>query len=426
MAGGTAGDTGATGASGPAGPTGRTGRTGRPGRTERRARIAVAAVFLTNGAVFANLLPRYPEIKASLELGNAQLGTAVAAFPFGALLAGLTASALVRRFRSSRVASFGMVVVAAGILLAGLAPSWGLLAAALFVAGAADAVVDVAQNAHALRVQRRYGRSILNSFHATWSAGAVLGGLMGSAAAGLALPLGLHLGVSAGVFVAVALTAYGFLLPGPEDSEREPAESPARVRSRAGGRALLILLVLGVIASAGALVEDSGASWAAIYLSGSLGAAAAVAGLGFVALQALEFLGRVVGDRLVDRFGQRAVARGGATIVVVAMGLALAFPTVPGTIVGFGLAGLGVATLIPAAMHAADELPGLPTGAGLTVVSWLLRIGFLVSPPVVGLVADATSLRAGLLVVPLAGLVIIAGAGALPRRAAHAESTNPS
>ncbi|GLL16230.1 MFS transporter [Pseudonocardia halophobica] len=418
MASGTTGETGTTG--------GAAGGAPAPGRTERRARIAVAAVFLTNGAVFANLLPRYPEIKASLELSNAQLGTAVAAFPFGALLAGLTASTLVRRFRSSRVATFGMVVVAVGILLAGLAPNWGLLAGALFVAGAADAVVDVGQNAHALRVQRRYGRSIFNSFHATWSAGSVLGGLMGSAAAGLALPLGLHLGVSAGIFVTVAMVAYRFLLPGPEDSEREPTASPARVRSRAGGRALLVVLVLGVIASAGALVEDSGASWAAVYLSGSLGAAAAVAGLGFVALQALEFLGRVVGDRLVDRFGQRAVARAGAAIVVVAMGLALAFPTVPGTIVGFGLAGLGVATLIPAAMHAADELPGLPTGAGLTVVSWLLRVGFLVAPPVVGLVADATSLRAGLLVVPLAGLVILAGAQVLPRRRTHAESTKPS
>jgi MFS family permease len=309
-----------------------------------------------------------------------------------------------------------MVAVAIGILLAGLAPNVVLLAAALFLAGACDAVVDVAQNAHALRVQRRYGRSILNSFHATWSAGSVLGGLMGSAAAGLALPLPIHLGGSAVLFIAVALGAYRFLLPGPEDSEREPVTTPFRVRSRAGGKALLVLLVLGVIASAGALIEDSGASWGAVYLSDSLGAAAAVAGLGFVALQALEFLGRVIGDRVVDRFGQRATARGGAVVVVVGMGLALAFPSIPLTIVGFGLAGFGVATLIPAAMHAADELPGLPAGAGLTVVSWLLRIGFLVSPPVVGLVADLTSLRVGLLVVPLAGLVVIAGAGALPRR----------
>jgi MFS family permease len=379
--------------------------------TDRRARAAVAAVFLTNGAVFANLLPRYPEVKDALGLSNAELGTAIAAFPLGALLAGLTASALVRRFRSSRVASFGMVAVAVGILLAGLAPNALLLAGALFLAGACDAVVDVAQNAHALRVQRRYGRSILNSFHATWSAGSVLGGLMGSGAAALALPLPLHLGISAVVFIAVALVAYRFLLPGPEDADREPAPAGTSVR---WGKATLILLVLGVIASAGALIEDSGASWGAVYLTG-LGAAAGVAGLGFVALQALEFLGRLVGDRVVDRFGQRATARGGAVIVVVGMGLALAFPSVPVTIVGFGLAGFGVATLIPAAMHAADEMPGLPPGAGLTVVSWLLRIGFLCSPPIVGLVADATSLRVGLLVVPLAGLVVLVGARALPQ-----------
>jgi hypothetical protein len=98
------------------------------------------------------------------------------------------------------------------------------------------------------------------------------------------------------------------------------------------------------------------------------------------------------------------------------MGLALAFPSVPTTLVGFAAAGLGVATLVPAAMHAADELPGLPVGVGLTVVSWVLRVGFLLSPPVVGLVADATSLRLGLLVVVVAGVATALCAGVLGGR----------
>src|SRR3954469_24257987 len=119
MAGGTAGDTGATGASGPAGPTGRTGRTGRPGRTERRARIAVAALFLTNGAIFANLLPRYPEIKADLHLSNAVYGAAVAAFSGGALVAGLAAATLIRRYNSSRVAVVGTIGLAVFVVAAG-------------------------------------------------------------------------------------------------------------------------------------------------------------------------------------------------------------------------------------------------------------------------------------------------------------------
>lgn len=392
-----------------------------PGRVERRARVGVALVFLTNGLVFANLLPRYPQIKDALELSNAQLGLAVAAFPFGALLAGLTAGALVARFRSARVASFGMPVIAVGIVLVALSPTWALLAAAMFVAGAADAVVDVAQNAHGLRVQRRYRRSILNSFHAVWSVGAVLGGLMGSAAAGLDVPLPLHLGVSSLLSVLVALAVYPLLLPGPEDGERDPAgragpHGAARPWSGLGPRVLLLVAAFGLIAISGTLVEDAGQTWAAIYLQGSLGAAAAVAGTGFVALQGLQFVGRLVGDPMVDRFGQRAVARGGGLLVAAGTGLALALPTVPGTVAGFGVAGFGVATLVPAAMTAADALPGLPPGLGLTLVTWLMRVGFLASPPVVGVVADAVGLRLGLLVVPLSGILVLVLAGVLGTR----------
>jgi hypothetical protein len=98
------------------------------------------------------------------------------------------------------------------------------------------------------------------------------------------------------------------------------------------------------------------------------------------------------------------------------MGAALAFPSIPGTIAGFAAAGFGVATLIPAAMHRADQLPGLRPGSGLTVLTWLMRIGFFGAPMIVGVVADATSLRIGLLSVPLAGLVAIALAGALSAR----------
>ncbi|MEQ3552473.1 MFS transporter [Pseudonocardia nematodicida] len=403
-------------------------RTAAPGRTERRARLGVAVVFATNGLVYANVLPRFPQIKDSLGLSNAELGLAVAAFPLGALLAGLTAGALVARFRSSRVASFGMAVIALGVTLVGLAPTWGLFAAAMFLAGAADAIVDVAQNAHGLRVQRRYGRSILNSFHAWWSVGAVAGGLMGSAAAGVALPIAVHLGLSSLLSVVIAIAVYPLLLAGPEDAERGspvPEEAPGAARRPWAGlglRTVLLLGVFGIIANSGTLVEDAGATWAAVYLQG-LGAGAALAGFGFVALQGCQFVGRVLGDRMVDRFGQRAVARAGGGFVLLGMGTALAFPTVPGTIAGFGLAGFGVATLVPAAMTAADRLPGLAPGTGLTVVTWLMRVGFLASPPVVGVISDAAGLRVGLLVVPLAGLAVLVAAGALAGRSRPAPAS---
>jgi MFS family permease len=409
-----------------------------PSAPQRQARVAVAALFFTNGALFANLIPRYPQIKADLGLGNAAYGLSVAAFPTGAILAGLAAGVLVRRFGSATVAVTGTLLTAVGVLVAGLAPSVVAFAAALLLAGAMDAITDVAQNAHGLRVQRGYGRSIINSFHAVWSIGAVTGGAMAAGAIALDLPRGVHLGISGLLFAGVALIAWRFRLPGPEAEPAAPTgpdltpaasagsglgtavpAGPAAGRAgRPGRRVWLIVAALVLIAMGGSIVEDAGNSWAAVYLSGSLDTTAAVAAWGFIALVGAQFAGRLVGDRLVDRFGQRTVARAGGVIVAAGMGLALAVPTVPGTILGFAAAGFGVATLVPAAMHEADELPGLRPGTGLTVVSWLMRLGFLLSPPVVGAVADATSLRAGLIVVPAAGLLVIILAGVLQTRRA--------
>src|SRR5690349_16915083 len=108
----------------------------QPTRADRRARVAVAVLFPTNGALCANLLPRYPQIKADLGIGNAAYGLAVAAFPAGAMAAGLAAGVLVRRLGSARVAVTGTLLTGAGALAAGLADSVAVFAAALFLAGA--------------------------------------------------------------------------------------------------------------------------------------------------------------------------------------------------------------------------------------------------------------------------------------------------
>ncbi|WP_433824840.1 MFS transporter [Actinoplanes sp. CA-015351] len=385
-----------------------------PTREARLARMAVALVFLTNGALYANVVPRFPQLKAELGLTNAALGSAIAAMPLGALIAGLFAATIIRRFRSARVASLGIVLLAVLVLLVAFAPNVWVLGAVFFAAGALDAIVDVAQNAHGLRVQRIYGRSILNSLHGLWSVGAVLGGLMGSAAAGLALSLPLHLTISAVIFSFVALFALKFMLPGP-DGAVVTSEAPAKKGSYSA-HAVRMLAVLGLLAACGALVEDAGSSWGALYLRNELLTSAAVAGLAFVALQVAMTIGRLTGDRVVDRFGQRTVVRAGGAIAALGMGLALAFPSVPATLIGFALAGLGTATLVPAAMHSADELPGLPEGAGLTVSSWLLRAGFLLSAPLVGAIADLSSLRIGLLTVVAAGLITVVSARVLVNR----------
>lgn len=432
----------------------------------RRARLGAALLFLVNGAVFANLLPRLPQIKDAFELSNSVYGFVVIAFPLGSLLAGTAPAPIMRRWGSGRTAVMGSVAIALMILLAGVSGGIGggllvLLAyiVPLMLAGMLDAITDTAQNAQALDVQRAMGRSILNSMHALWSLGSVIGGLMGTAALALQVPLAVHLAISGILFSAVAVfagtrvltmeevarvrpladsSAQQDALPadGPEPAQDLPglseqdapgvaaaahapssgAASAATASPGSAGparRAVLMLLLISVVSITGVMVEDLGQNWSALYLSQVLEASATMAGLGLVALMCAQFIGRLLGDRMVDRLGHVTMARLGAVGIAAGLGLVIAAPAPAAAVAGFFLAGLGSATLVPSAYHAADLVPGLRPGTGLAVVSWLMRGAFLSLSPFVGVVSDALGLRLAFLVIPVAAVLAVLAAGHL-------------
>ena len=133
------------------------------------------------------------------------------------------------------------------------------------------------------------------------------------------------------------------------------------------------------------------------------------------------FQSRFTGDAVVDRLGDRTTARLGAGVGMAGMSLALLVPAPATALLGFAAAGWGVATLFPAAFRAADDLPGVPHGVGITVVGWFARLGFFVTPPLVGALADALTLRYALWMVPMYALGILVFSGVLSTRG-HAES----
>ena len=385
-------------------------------RVLKRAHIAAALFFFTNGAVFANLVPRYPEIKESLGLSATVYGTVLAMNPIGAIAAGVAAGALIRRFGSAWIAAFGTLTLGLGVAAAAWAPNVWLLGLGLLVAGAFDAITDVAQNAQALRVQSARGRSIINSMHALWSLGAVGGGGMAAGAIALGIPLKWHLLISSTLLVGVSFFARSWALPGPEDEAGEQHEKAASgARGRIGTAIALSLVALVLIAIGGGLVEEVAFSWASLYLRNEAGAPAALAASGFIGLVGAQFIGRMVSDKLVDRFGARAVVSVAGILIAAGIGLAVGVPTVWGVCIGFALAGFGCAPTIPLAMQQADRLPGLRPGTGLTIVTWLMRLAFLVAPPLVGMIADASSIRVGLLVTLSGGVLVLVLAFVMPR-----------
>lgn len=367
----------------------------------QRDRWAVSALFLTNGAMFSTVLPRLPEIKDALELTDGQLGLALVGSGVGGLLGSTATRWLLPRLGSRRLAVASTLFLTVAVPLIGLAPVPAVLFTVLVAVGVADSLTDVAMNVSGIEVQRRLARPVLSSMHAVWSVGAVAGGAVGSLAAELSVPIALQAGVLSVSLAALVLCVARHVPDASGEGSGERTEGGPRL-----GRPLLLLCGLAVLA---ALVEDAPASWSAIYLVDHTGASPGVGGLAFTSFMAAMVVGRLLGDRFVARFGLVTVVRTGGAAAAVALAVALVTGGTAVAVVAFAVVGLGSASLFPAMFSAAGALPG----QGIAAMNAASRVGFLLSPPLVGAVADAVglSLALGLLVVPAAlGLAVLGGA----------------
>ena len=399
-----------------------------PADAFRASRFALLA-FVTNGALIGSLLPRYPEIADALDLSTARLGLVVVCFAVGAAMAGSLPQIPLRRFGTRRVTVAGTWGIAFALWLAALSVSVGpsatwWFAACLATAGFGDAIVDVSQNAQGLRVQQALGRSVLSRMHAGWSAGAAVAGTVGTAAASLGVPLGIHLALTGIVLGAMAAVAgRGFLADrGPSSPPPDVAPSrtdpdvaehrPDRLGEALSPAGRTVLLVLVPIALGGLAVEVVGTDWAAWFLHQVHDVPVAGAGIGVATVLGAQFLGRMVGDRVIDRLGRRRALRVGLGGVVVGLLLAAWSPALVPALVGLALAGAGSAVTVPVAFAEADALPGLPAGRGLATVGWAMRAATLGVSPTVGAVGGALGLSVALsFVAAVAAVATIATAG---------------
>jgi len=360
----------------------------------REARVALTFVFLADGVMVGSWASRIPAVKDGLGLTTSQLGVALFAMSLGALVSMPLAGWLDERVGSARIALVALLGGGSSLWLAGVAGSLGALVGALALFGAGFGAVNVAGNAQGIALERAYGRSILSSFHAAFSAG----GLIGAAAGGLAAARGVEPPAHfAAVAVTLALVAFGAgrLLPRADVG----CETFALVRPP---RALLLL---GCAAFFTLLAEGAAADWSAVYLRGSLGSTAAFAALGYTAFSLAMVASRLAGDRLDETIGPAALAGGGGVVSATGLAAALAIGTTPAALVGFAAMGAGLGVMVPVIFRTAGTTPGVTPGIGIAAVSTIGFLGFLAGPPAIGIAADVIGLRAALAVVVVASVL---------------------
>ena len=352
-------------------------------------------MFLVNGATFASWSPRLPELQAKLGVSDAALGLTLLGAGLGGLASSAISGRLVDRRGSRTVTVATSAALSLWLPLIGVAPTAALLFAALIGLGALDGLTDVAMNAQAVELQRRFHGSIITRFHAMWSAGAVLGGIVASRAAAGGVSLRTQLLVTGAVLCATTVLAARWLLP---DRRRPPRLHADEVAATRGPTARPILVRLFLVGMAIALAELPPNDWAALLMNDRFDITSGQAGLGFVATASGMLLGRLVGDRVTDRLGVERTRRGGAALAALGVVMATTLPSPIAAGCGLFVAGVGLASLFPLLFRSAADLTR-GSHSGMASFSSGARLGFLCASPLVGLVADGTSIATAILVV---------------------------
>jgi MFS family permease len=386
----------------------------------RAQRVAVAAVFFLNGAAFAAWAVRLPDLQERHGLGEGALGMALLGAAAGLFMGLLAASALTARHGSRRVTVAAALAYLAAVPLLALAPGPVTLAGALVAVGFTNGSLDLAMNAQAVVVERRYGRSIMSSFHGFFSGGGIAGAAAGGLAATGGVALLPHLLATALVLGAVLAAATRAL----------PAES-AQARAREAGKPVLVLprgplLALGALAFCVLMAEGAINDWSAVYLRTILDAGPGTAALGFALFAAAMTAGRLSGDRLVTWLGPTRVVRLGGGLASLGMLTAVLAPGPALALAGFGLVGLGLAAIFPVVLAAAGRTPGVRPASALAAASTAGYLGFLTGPPLIGLLAELTGLRGGLGVVVACTALPLLLAGRVEPRSRVAEHRTES
>jgi predicted MFS family arabinose efflux permease len=351
----------------------------------KKARFAVLTAFFVNGAVMASWVSRIPFIQTKLGLNEAGLGVVLLGLSIGVLTALSLAGGLIARFGSPKVTIYGTLLMCISLPVLALIPNSIILWFALFIFGAALSTMDVAMNEQAVLVERLAGRPLMSSFHASFSIGGLAGALIGAGMASLSFmsPF-IHFLIASLIFGGAMAFARPNLLPGIQQNGEK--QSVFRLPERG-------LWLLGTVAFCSSIGEGSMADWSAVYLTRILNTDTGFAALGYAAFSLTMTVGRLIGDRLTAAIKPAVIVRTGGFVAALGL-LATVLTQSPFVaLIGFAMVGIGLANIVPLVFSAAGNFPGVSTGAGIAGVATIGYAGFLAGPPVIGLIAESTSLR---------------------------------
>ena len=365
----------------------------------QKRRLALGSLFFLAGLCFASWASRIPDIQLKFQLSEAQLGTLLLGLPIGSLIALPAAGFLVHRFGSRIVILMSGVGYLVFLPLIGFSPSVWMLVPVVMIYGMIGNMMNISLNTQALGLEDEYGKSILASFHGLWSLAGFTGAGIGALMIYLNILPGFHYLIISAIVVVVLFLAQGFIR--------------SDLQNGGGGGGLVLkkpdglLLRVGGIAFLGMMAEGCMFDWSGVYFKKVVQIEEGLVALGYVSFMGAMASGRFITDRIINKIGRLPLIRISGGLIFSGLIVSVLFPVPVVATIGFLLVGFGVAAIVPIAYSTAGRSKLYSPGVALAMVSTISFFGFLIGPPLIGYIAELSSLKTSFTLVALAGLGIV-------------------
>lgn len=379
---------------------------------------ATSAFFLFNGVTFSTWATEVPRLKLALGLDALQISWALLALTVGTVIVLPVVCPAISRFGIPRVTAVAAGAAAFTLLLVPQAGDIYALSLLMLAFGACFGALDVALNNAGILLEAHARRPLMSGLHAMYSAGGLLGALVGGALIWAGATPAQHFAL----LLPAALALVFWLAPALPMEARCEADPADAVGAR-GRRWPWPVALLGLFAACAAFGEGATGDWAGIYLKETVLSPAGVEALGFAAFSLTMLGGRLCGDRLSERFGPVALGRAAALTAALGGLLVIGLPQVAPVLAGFALMGLGLSVLAPLAFSAIGRVAPQDPKPAIALVTALFYFGYVVSPPLIGVIAEISTLRIALSSMALSALAAAALTFMLGR--AEQPSTGP-
>ncbi|MGK2864325.1 MAG: MFS transporter [Chitinophagaceae bacterium] len=365
--------------------------------SKRQIRIAVSSFFFCQGLSFATWASRIPDLKTTLNLSDAALGSILLALPSGQLSAMPFSGRLVTNFGSKKVLRICAVLYTLCLTTISLATQPWHLALSLYFFGVFGNMCNISVNTQAIRAEKIFERPIMTSFHGVWSTAGFTGAAIGLLMMGLHFSPSIHFLTVACFVILTVMVSQKYLQTG------KAAPRPKRPFFSKPDTMLAQLGTIGFfsMASEGAMFD-----WSGVYFKQIVHAPPSLIALGYMSFMIAMASGRFVGDKLITKHGRKKMLRISGILISTGLFTSVLFPHIILATLGFLLVGFGVSSIVPMVYSVAGKNSKIPPGVALTAVSSISFLGFLMGPPLIGYVSELLNLRYSFALIGLLGLAI--------------------